>query len=211
MQYRKAMMTRTRALMRLALCSFLVLVIASGPASAASTTERHVPSRSQLRRLYYLEPYIRYFTSLSYGPEGARVPADYIRALILTESAGDTWTRSVTGARGLTQILPSTARAVLAELGESGYDYLYVDEKAFEEFDADDLYDPALNILIACYLSATYHARYEGRTELVVSAWNAGPGAVARYGNEPPPYRETRDLISRVKGYMTYLGATEIY
>ncbi len=197
--------------MRLALSFFLIFLVASGPAFAVSTTERHVPSRSQLRRLYYLEPYIRYFTSLSYGREGARVPADYIRALILTESAGDTWARSVKGARGLTQILPSTARSVLTELDETGYDYLYIDEKVFEEFDADDLYDPALNILIACYLSATYHARYEGRTELVVAAWNAGPGAVARYGNEPPPYRETRDLISRVKGYMNYLGATEIY
>ncbi|RMF20624.1 MAG: lytic transglycosylase domain-containing protein [Deltaproteobacteria bacterium] len=205
------MLAQVRAFMRLALCSSLLLVVAAGPALAVSKAERHVPSRSQLRRLYYLEPYIRYFSSLSYGPEGARVPADYIRALILTESAGDTWARSVKGARGLTQILPSTARAALAELGASGYDYLYIDEKVFKEFSPDDLYDPALNILIACYLSATYHARYEGRTELVVAAWNAGPGAVARYGNEPPPYRETRDLISRVKGYMSYLGASEVY
>ncbi|RMD85033.1 MAG: hypothetical protein D6815_02850 [Candidatus Dadabacteria bacterium] len=205
------MMKQHRTCMLLALGFFMMSLCAPATSVAVSTSSRYVPTRSQLRRLYYLEPYIRYFTSLSYGPDKARVPADYIRALILTESAGDTWAHSVKGARGLTQILPSTARAVVQELRRSGYDYLYIDEKVFDHFTADDLYDPALNILIACYLSATYHDLYGGRTELVVAAWNAGPGAVARYGNEPPPYRETQDLIARVKGYMTYLVANKAY
>lgn len=169
------------------------------------------PSASQLRRLYHLEPYIRYFTSLAYGPDNARVPADYIRALILTESAGDKWAKSHKGARGLTQIIPSTARSVARKLGRSGYDYLYVDESVFERLESEDLYDPALNILIACYLSATYHVRFDGRTDLVASAWNAGPGAVARYGNEPPPYPETQQMISRVQGYLHYLEQVAIH
>jgi len=169
------------------------------------------PSPSQLKRLYHLEPYIRYFTSLAYGPDNARVPADYVRALILTESAGDKWAKSHKGARGLTQIIPSTARAVAAKLGRSGYDYLYIDERVFDNLKDEDLYDPALNILIACYLSATYHVRFDGRTDLVASAWNAGPGAVARYGNEPPPYPETRQMISRVQGYLNYLEQVAIH
>ncbi len=210
LQYRKGMFTINRASLLLALSFVVTLVAAPASTYARSTTESRTPSRAQLRRLYYLEPYIRYFTSLSYGSESSQVPADYIRALILTESAGDTWAHSVKGARGLTQILPSTAREALRELKESDYDYLYIDEKVFADFEADDLYEPAVNILIACYLSATYHAKYEGRTDLVVSAWNAGPGAVARYGNEPPPYRETRDLISRVMGYMSYLGTSQV-
>ncbi len=212
---------RHRALMLSAVS--LVMLLAASPGSAApealpeaaqvgvATAPMMRPSASQLKRLYHLEPYIRYFTSLAYGPDNARISADYIRALILTESAGDKWAKSHKGARGLTQIIPSTARAVASKLDRSGYDYLYVDEAVFEHLAGEDLYDPALNILIACYLSATYHLRFDGRTDLVASAWNAGPGAVARYGNEPPPYPETRQMISRVQGYLHYLEKVAIH
>jgi soluble lytic murein transglycosylase-like protein len=62
---------------------------------------------------------------------------------------------------------------------------------------------------MACYLSATYHAQYDGSTELVVSAWNAGPGAVQRYGGKPPPYPETQAMIVRLTGYISYLATVE--
>jgi len=176
-------------------------------ASASSAVHPDLrPSRHQMSRLAHLEPYIRYFTSLAYGPNDARVSPDYIRALILTESSGHVTARSGKGARGLTQIIPSTARTVMRKLSQIDYDFLYVDEGVFEDFQVEDLYDPALNILIACYLSATYHGWYEGSTELVVSAWNAGPGAVARYGNAVPPYKETRSMIIRLKSLMSFLG-----
>ena len=180
------------------------------PAPVSAGGWNSEPSARQLERLVRAEPYIRYFTSLAYGPDDARIPADYIRALILTESSGHASARSAKGARGLTQIIPSTARAVLKKLAKRRYDFLYVDEKVFQSFQPEDLYDPALNILIACYLSATYHGWYEGSTELVVSAWNAGPGAVARFGNEVPPYAETRGMIDRLKGFMAYLRQGDV-
>jgi len=161
------------------------------------------PSQDQLDRLQRFEPYVRYFSSLSYG--GARVSPDYIRALILTESGGEPSAMSVKGARGLTQITLSTARTVAEGLLAVGYDFHYIDERDLEALEAEDLFDPAVNILMACYLSATYQAMYEGRMELMVSAWNAGPGAVSRYGNEPPPYPETLAMIARLGGYISYL------
>ncbi len=167
----------------------------------APTTE---PTRGQLDRLEHVEPYIRYFTSLAYGKADSRVSAAYIRALILAESGGNEGARSRKGAHGLTQIMPATARSVLAKLAKDDYDYLYIDESRFADFETGDLHDPALNILIACYLTATYNDRYQGRTELVAAAWNAGPSAVARYGNRPPPYRETRIHLDRVLGYMDF-------
>ncbi|MFQ5351865.1 MAG: lytic transglycosylase domain-containing protein [Candidatus Binatia bacterium] len=185
-----------------------MVLVRPGPAAADEAVRK--PSREQLARLDYLEPYIRYFTSLSYGPNDARVSADYIRALILTESGGHLRARSRKGARGLTQIIPSTARWAAAHLARDDYDYLYVDEGLFENFDADDLYNPAINILLACYLNATYNDRFGGRTELVAAAWNAGPGAVTRHGNNPPPYPETRVLISRVLGYMDFFQAISV-
>lgn len=167
------------------------------------------PSAEQLKRLQELEPYVRYFTSLTYGPQRARVSRDFIRALILIESGADPSARSPMGARGVTQILPSTARAALRKLAGTR-DYLFVDESVFHQFHADVLDDPAVNILIACYLSATYHLRYDGRVDLVVAAWNAGPGAVARYGNNPPPYPETLKLIRRVERTIDYLDSLQV-
>lgn len=181
---------------------FAALVVPS-PASAEGWNSG--PTVRQIERLVRAEPYIRYFTSLEYGPHGASVPAEYIRALILTESGGEAAAHSDRGARGLTQIIPRTGAAVVEQILGDDYDYLYVDEAALEQFDAEDLHDPALNILIACRLSAHYFARWNGSTEHVVAAWNAGPTAVAVNGNQPPPYPETRDLISRVKTYMRYL------
>jgi soluble lytic murein transglycosylase-like protein len=178
--------------------------------SNADATEAWRPSPAQLQRLAELEPYIRYFTSVTYEGTAASISSAYIRALILTESGGDSAARSRFGARGVTQILPSTARKVLELLASMDRDFHYIDESVFQSFKPDDLHDPALNILIACYLTATYHAMYEGRTDLVISAWNAGPGAVARYGNSPPPFPETRHLIRRVETTIDYLDKIEV-
>lgn len=198
-----------RVIALLLLCVLLLgALMVADPAQASM--EKKEPTQDQLIQLYTLEPYIRYFTSLTYGPNHARVSPAYMKALILTESAGDPYAHSSKGARGLTQILPATARKVVRELAAEGYNYLYIDERVFDDFDADALYDPAVNILIACYLNATYHDEFEGRTDLVAAAWNAGPGAVKRYGNEPPPYVETRALITRILGYMTFFEAVRV-
>ncbi len=186
----------------------LTLVIAGVlfGAQTVGAEEAWRPSAAQLARLYRLEPYIRYFSSLRYGPGTEPVSADYIRALVLAESGGDPQARSSRGARGVAQIMPSTARMALRALARLERDFLYIDERVFEDFEADDLYDPALNLLIACYLSANYHTMYDGRPELMAAAWNAGPGAVARYGNRPPPYPETQGLIRRLRFTMDVLS-----
>jgi len=102
--------------------------------------------------------------------------------------------------------MPETGRLAARALYESGIDFEFVDERRLKHLRAEDLYDPAINILIACYLSATYLDQFLGRHDLVVSAWNAGPGAVTAHGNRPPPYRETHQLMARVRGYMTYFS-----
>ena len=169
-----------------------------------------VPSSAQLDRLSRFDHYIAYFTSLSYGPDDARVSADYIRALILTESSGNPRALSDKGARGLTQIMPTTGQIAARELLKSGRNFLYVDEDKLRNLEAGGLYDPALNILIACHLNARYHAEYDGQVELSISAWNAGPGAVRKYGNQPPPYKETQAMLGRFKGYIRYLQDVEL-
>lgn len=164
------------------------------------------PSRTQLTRLAHFEKYIDYFTSIGYGPGNSRVSASYIRSLICAESSANPQARSNKGARGLSQIMPETGRIAARALHASGVDFQFVDERRLKYLRAEDLYDPAINVLIASYLSATYLDQFLGRHDLVISAWNAGPGAVTAHGNRPPPYRETHQLMARVRGYMTYFN-----
>lgn len=196
--------------MLMILAAALVSTSVLAPTASASvyTRSRHVhkPSENQLVRLDQYADYIDYFTSLGYGPNDSNVSAEYIRALILTESSGDKFALSHKGARGLTQIMPETGRMAAREIVMDGVDYRYVSEQSLIYYDPDVLYDPATNILIACYLSALYHTDYRGQHELVAAAWNAGPEAVARFGYALPPYRETHGMVQRLVGFLNYFS-----
>jgi len=189
----------------LAVAATLVVTTATTTSAGSfSARANRAPTQAQLARLSAYDHHIDYFTSLGYGPSGAQISGAYVRALALAESGGDPRARSHKGARGLTQIMPMTGRKAAFELAATGVDYRYVDESKLREFTSDSLYDPAINLLICSYLSATYAATYGGRTDLVASAWNAGPHSVERFGQRPPPYYETRQLLGRVHGYMAY-------
>jgi soluble lytic murein transglycosylase-like protein len=41
-------------------------------------------------------------------------------------------------------------------------------------------------------------ASFNNRVDLVLASYNAGEGAVARYGGRVPPYRETRDYVKKI-------------
>jgi soluble lytic murein transglycosylase-like protein len=77
---------------------------------------------------------------------------------------------------GLMQLMPATA----AELGVA------------------DPYDPDQNIGGGVAYLRSLLLKYSHNEELALAAYNAGPGAVQKYG-AVPPYRETRDYIARIK------------
>jgi soluble lytic murein transglycosylase-like protein/LysM repeat protein len=59
-------------------------------------------------------------------------------------------------------------------------------------------FDPAENIMGGTrYLKQLLEA-YGGRVDLVLAGYNAGEGAVAKYGGRVPPYRETREYVKRI-------------
>lgn len=150
---------------------------------------------------------IEYFAGLYYTRVKYRVDPDYIRALICVESGGDPKAVSPRNARGLTQILPETGKRWAKMLYDSKFDFKYIDERRLENLRAEDLFDPATNILLACLGTDLYNKKYEGNIALVGSAWNAGPYSIKKY-DDSPPYDETINFVGRINGYMQYFRKT---
>jgi soluble lytic murein transglycosylase-like protein len=105
------------------------------------------------------------------------VSADLVRAVIQAESAANPMAQSPKGAMGLMQLMPATAAV----------------------YNVTNPYDPAQNIRAGVAYLKSLLVKYSYKQELALAAYNAGPGAVRKYG-AVPPYRETRDYIARIQG-----------
>lgn len=116
-----------------------------------------------------------------------RIDPLFLHAIIGTESTYAPGALSHAGARGLMQIMPGTG----ARFGVA----------------TDALYDPATNIDTGARLLKSLQKRYGKDFSLILAAYNAGEGAVARYGNSIPPYRETQDYVVKVMNRYAALRA----
>jgi soluble lytic murein transglycosylase-like protein len=106
-----------------------------------------------------------------------------LKGLIRQESGFDPAARSGAGAVGLTQLMPGTA----ASLGVT------------------DPTDPAQSIEGGAAYLAQQLQRFGGDPAKALAAYNAGPGAVAKYGGVPP-YAETQQYVQKVLGYAAQYG-----
>lgn len=101
-----------------------------------------------------------------------------LHGLIQQESGFDPSSTSGAGAVGLTQLMPGTA----SSLGVT------------------DPLDPAQSIDGGAHYLREQLDRFGGDVVKALAAYNAGPGAVQRYGGVPP-YAETQDYVKKVLGY----------
>jgi soluble lytic murein transglycosylase-like protein len=101
---------------------------------------------------------------------------DLVRAVVQVESAFNPYAVSPKGAQGLMQLMPATSQA-LGVLNP---------------------FNPIENIRAGVRYLRQLLDRYNNDEALALAAYNAGPVAVAKYGEKVPPYRETRDYVTKV-------------
>jgi soluble lytic murein transglycosylase-like protein len=106
------------------------------------------------------------------------ISADLVRAVIQAESGFNRWAVSPKGAMGLMQLMPATAK----------------------QFGVIDPFNPAENIRAGVSYLRQLLDRYDHDEQLALAAYNAGPGAVDKYGSKVPPYKETQNYVQKITG-----------
>ncbi len=104
----------------------------------------------------------------------------FLAAVMHVESRGNARAVSPKGARGLMQVMPATAK----QMG--------VGDPLVE------LDDPLTNLRTGAAYLKTLQRRFGNNLDLVLAAYNAGEGAVMKYGRKIPPYRETQGYVVSV-------------
>jgi len=109
---------------------------------------------------------------------GARHGVDPYLIFCVMEQESHFSTRALSpkGARGLMQLMPGTGA----------------------RFGVRNAFNPAENIAGGTRYLKQLLTQFNGRVDLVLASYNAGEGAVVKFGHRVPPYRETRDYVRKI-------------
>jgi hypothetical protein len=136
----------------------------------AATPDAPKPPTIDVQALLDSTPYGELISAMS---QANGVDPLLVRALIQVESNYKPGAKSSKGAMGLMQLMPQTAR----------------------EYNVRNPYDPKTNVEAGIKKLKSLIDKWG--VELALAAYNAGEGAVQRF-NGIPPYRETRDYVTRI-------------
>lgn len=107
------------------------------------------------------------------------VDESLLKAMAKAESGFDPNATSKSGAMGIMQLMPATAKG----LGVT------------------DAYDPEQNIMGGAKYIASLLDKYDGNVSYALAAYNAGSGNVDKYGGIPP-FEETQNYVTKILGYL---------
>jgi len=135
------------------------------------------PNSKALNRLY------KYENIIDQASENFGVDKNLIKSVILTESAANEKAVSNAKAKGLMQLIDSTASA----MGVS------------------NVFNPRENIFGGTKYLSEMLRKYNGNIKLALASYNAGPDNVDKYAGVPP-FDETQTYVKRVMGYLYHFN-----
>ena len=118
-----------------------------------------------------------------------RIKPAFVKSIIAAESGFNPAAKTSKGAIGLMQLMPDTAK----------------------ELDADPTI-PEQNVDAGAHYLSLLMARFESKRDQMkraIAAYNAGPGAVAKF-HGVPPFKETRQYVTRVMKYFKKYEVAEL-
>ena len=127
----------------------------------------------------FLKNQKKYTATINYYASHHQLPKALLHAVIAAESAYDPEAISKTGAVGLMQLMPATAR----------------------RYGVRNRSDPSDNINGGTRYLKDLLAMFNNNVQLALAAYNSGENTVKEYGNKIPPYAETRNYVKKVIEY----------
>jgi soluble lytic murein transglycosylase len=152
--------------------------------SPAPSPAPSIDAGTGIQRFYGTDIYDDY---ISIASQSYAVPFCLVKSIIKAESNFDCRAVSVKGAQGLMQLMPDTARLM----------------------NVDDPFDPYQNIMGGTRYFRMMLNQFGGKVRHALAGYNAGPRNVERHKGIPP-FKETRNYISRVAKFYRQLKWREI-
>lgn len=131
------------------------------------------PSEAPARSVVTPALYLEWMTESAHR---YKIPLALVRAVAHAESNLDPHALSRKGASGLMQLMPGTASDMYVR----------------------DIFNARQNIDGGVRYLRFLANEFGGQMETMVAAYNAGPDAVRKYGNQVPPFEETREYVQKV-------------
>jgi len=148
---------------------------------AKVSPQKTVPSQSMEKRIG------QYQHLIDTSAQKNGVDSTLIKAVIATESAGHVYAQSSQDAKGLMQLIDSTA----SDMG------------------VKNVWNPKENIEGGAKYLRKMLDTFDGNVELAVASYNAGPGTVQKHGGIPP-IKETKEYVNRVMKYWNYFQQQKV-